>query len=249
MTDHAQQPAQVAVVTGASRGYGNGIARALAEAGYRVVATARSEDELKELASEVGAHTVVADVAHPKDWDRVFAETQQQFGDPDVLVNNAGAGIAIQPLDEQDDQQIATSIAVNLTGQLYGCRRAAQVMRKAGRGLIVNIASVCATHAWPGWSVYSAAKAGLRQAGRCMDTELRSAGVRVTTVLPSWGRTSFVGAADLTDAHPAGDPDIARQCIGPEDLGGIVAHLCQLPPHLVVQELTVWPMVQEVEPL
>jgi len=163
----------------------------------------------------------------------------------DVLVNNAGAGLHIGPAEEQTDAAVVQSLAVNLTGAILGCRRAAAQMRRQGDGLIVNIGSACSTHAWPGWSVYSAAKAGLLQFSRCLLTELRPHGVRVTSLLPSWGQTDFTTAAGL----PPRDPEVLARCISPGDLGRLVVDLARLPAHLVAEEIKLWPMVQPMAQL
>jgi NAD(P)-dependent dehydrogenase (short-subunit alcohol dehydrogenase family) len=187
----------------------------------------------------------VADASCGDAWDRLIAEVLAQTGRLNVLVNNAGEGARIAPASEQTDASIAQSLGSNLTGAILGCRRAAAIMQKQRNGLIVNIGSACSTHAWPGWSVYSAAKAGLLMFTRCLLTELRPHGIRVTSVLPSWGQTDFTNAADL----PPRDPAILRKCISPDDLGQLIVHLAQLPPHLVAEEIKLWPMVQPMAQL
>jgi NAD(P)-dependent dehydrogenase (short-subunit alcohol dehydrogenase family) len=236
---------RIAVVTGASRGYGAGIAQALAAEGATVWMTARSEKELKAAAQRAGGRPLVADVTRGADWDRVFQAVQEQSGHLDILVNNAGAGIGVGPLAELTDAQIEENLAINLTGAILGCRRAAKLMIAQKAGTIVNVASVCAVEAWPGWSVYSAAKAGILQLTRCLYTELRPHGARATCIVPSWGATEFSKAAGL----PEFDAETAQKCIQPSELGQVVADLCALPTHLVVQELILWPLVQRVEPL
>lgn len=234
-----------AIVTGGSRGYGAGIAEALVKAGARVWITGREASRLEATAARMGARAFVADAADGAAWDRLFEEVLAESGRLDVLVNNAGAGIQIGAAETQTDEAITQSLAVNLTGALLGCRRAAAVMRRQGDGLIVNIGSACSTHAWPGWSVYSAAKAGLLQFSRCLLTELRPHGVRVTSVLPSWGQTDFTDAAGL----PPRDPEVLARCIAPADLGRLIVDLARLPAHLVAEEIKLWPMVQPMAQL
>ncbi len=118
-------------------------------------------------------------------------------------------------------------------------------MKRQGHGIIVNISSVCSRYSWPGWGVYGAAKAGLENFSKSLYLELRPHGVRVTTVIPSWGATGFTAASGLGPRDPA----TRVQCIQPEDIGSLVANLCALPPHLCVQETVLWPMVQEVNPM
>ncbi|RKX33885.1 MAG: hypothetical protein DRP71_08965 [Verrucomicrobia bacterium] len=236
---------RTAIVTGGARGYGEGIAGALRERGATVWITGRDEKALKKVATDLDLRWIKADVTVPGDWDRLFQSVQEASGSVDILVNNAGGGVRIAPLTEMSDDEIMDSIQLNLVGAAFGCRRAAKVMKKQGNGIIVNISSVCQRQAWPGWAPYSAAKAGLAQLSNCLFTELREHGVRVTTVIPSWGATEFLDAAGL-EARSAEDN---AKCIQPGDLGELVAHVCELPPHLVTQDVTLWPMIQQVEPL
>jgi len=108
------------VVTGGSKGYGAGIAEVLVERGARVWITGRDEAALKKAEEETGAKAIKADVSSTADWDRVFAEVAGKDKRLDILINNAGAGIKIAPASEQSDEDMAQSIAVNLTGAIYG---------------------------------------------------------------------------------------------------------------------------------
>lgn len=233
---------KTAIVTGAAGGYGLGMAEALAGRGATVFAADIDPTGLDALQGKERITPVRADVMNPDDLDALFAKVSGRL---DILVNNAGGGVKIAPIDEQDDEAIERSIRLNLTSKAWCCRRAAALMKPAGSGTIINIASVCARQAWPGWGPYSAAKAGVVALSNCMIVELRDSGVTVTTVMPSWGATKFTDSAGLGPR----DAEEAAQCIKPEELGLIVADLCSLPPHLTVQDLTVWPKVQVVEPL
>lgn len=236
---------QVAIVTGASRGYGLGIARSLRRAGAEVWITGRDEKTLARAAEKHGLHACQADVTAADDWDRLFDRVLAKHDRLDILVNNAGAGIRVAPLVEQTDDEVLRSIGLNLTGQIFGCRRAAQQMKQQRRGTIVNVASVCARVAWPEWSVYSAAKAGMVQFGKCLYAELREHGVRVTTVMPSWGATDFLAVAEL-GGH---DAETAARCIQPDDMGAMIVQICELPSHLAIQDVTLWPLVQTLDSL
>jgi len=239
MTDLS--PATV-IVTGGSRGFGAGIAESFVNAGARVWITGRKEARLRETASRIGAHPFVADAADGASWDRLFETVLAATGRIDVLVNNAGEGVRISPAAEQDDDSVTRSIASNLTGAILGCNRAARIMEKQGDGFIVNIGSACSTHAWAGWGVYSAAKAGLLMFSRCLLAELRPHGVRVTSVLPSWGKTDFTEGANL----PPRNPEVLAKCIDPSEIGDLLVQLHRLPAHLVAEEVKLWPMVQPI---
>ncbi len=248
MNSNQYMKEMVSIVTGGSRGYGAGIAEALARSGSRVIVTGRDSQRLDSLVdrlSGLDVRAIQADVSSAADWDRVMESIKQDGGRLDLLVNNAGEGVQIAPSWEQTDAAIQQSIASNLTGAILGSCRAAEIMRQQGSGLIINVGSVCAKHAWPGWSVYSAAKAGLLQFTRCLLTELRPYNVRVTSLIPSWGQTEFTQAAQLGE-RPA---DVISQCISPQDMGRLVTQIVNLPSHLVTEETTVWPMVQPISQL
>jgi NAD(P)-dependent dehydrogenase (short-subunit alcohol dehydrogenase family) len=241
----ARLKGRTALVTGASRGYGAGIAAELAREGARVWIAARSAADLGEVARRIGAQAVPSDVTRGEDWDRLFAAVTAGGGRLDILVNNAGGTVKVAPLADWADDEVERELALNLTGAVLGCRRAAALMREQKGGTIVNVASVCAVEAWPQWGVYSAAKAGLLQLTKCLYAELRPHGARATCLIPSWGATAFSKAAGL----PVFDPETAAKCIQPLELGRVVADICALPAHLSIQELVLWPLVQEVSPL
>lgn len=231
------------IVTGGSDGYGKGIAKVFHAAGAVVWITGRNEEKLKKSAAELGVQYIVADVTRTEDWDRVFAEV----GTPDILINNAGAGGKISPVADQSDADIISTININLTGTILGCRRAAALMCAKKSGMIINISSVCALYAWPGWSVYTAAKAGLAKFSHGLYTELRPYGVRVSCVTPSWGQTNFNNAANICGASE--DPELAGKCTSPEELGVIIRQLAEQPEHLAVPDITIQPMVQDISPM
>jgi NAD(P)-dependent dehydrogenase (short-subunit alcohol dehydrogenase family) len=233
------------IVTGGSRGYGAGIAEAFVNAGARVWITGRNMEVLNATATRIGAAAFLGDVADGEAWDRLVETVLSETGRLDVLVNNAGEGVKISAVTEQNDSAVQQSLASNLSGAIFGCQRASVVMKRQGRGLIVNIGSVCARHAWAGWSIYSAAKAGLLQFTKCLLLEMRPHGVRVTSVLPSWGQTAFTEAANL----PPRDSDVLEKCISPAELGQLLVQLAEMPAHLVTEELTLWPMVQPMAQL
>jgi NAD(P)-dependent dehydrogenase (short-subunit alcohol dehydrogenase family) len=236
---------KIALVTGGAKGFGLGIAQSLAEAGARVWITGRDQAALDQAARGNALNAIRADVTSPADWDRVLKVITQNAGRLDILVNNAGGGVKIAATEDQTDEAIDEAIALNLNSVIYGCRRVVPLMRKQGSGIIVNIGSVAGHHAWPTWGVYGAAKAGLNHFSKSLYQELRPHGVRVTTITPSWGATTFTDAAGMGPR----DAETLAKCIKPAEIGQLVADVCTLPPHLCVQETILWPMVQEVSPL
>jgi NAD(P)-dependent dehydrogenase (short-subunit alcohol dehydrogenase family) len=233
------------IVTGGSKGYGYGIAEALKSAGAEVWITSRHRDELERAAGKLGVHAFAADATRAEDWDRLIEAATDRNGTVDILVNNAGGGIKKAPLVEQSDEQIEGSIAVNLTAAILGCRRVVPFMKAQKSGIIVNVSSICAREAWPGWSVYSAAKVGLSLFSQCLYLEVQDFGVRVTTLIPSWGETEFLAATNL----PPREPDIEKKVTKPRELGDLVVQICELPEHLEILDFTVLPTVQKISPM
>ena len=183
---------KLALVTGASRGIGRAIATELAAAGAEVVLGFRSgKDEADELASELGARAIQADVSSPEEAKRLVEEA----GDVDVLVNNAGLtrdGL----LARMSDDDWRTVIETNLSSVFYTCRAVTRPMMKKRRGAIVNISSVVGVHGNWGQANYAASKAGIIGFTKSLARELGSRNIRANVVAPGYVRTQ------LTDVLP-----------------------------------------------
>ena len=231
------------LVTGGGSGYGKGIAGVLKQAGADVWITGRNQEKLAKAAAEIGVRTICADASKGADWDRVLAD----MGGIDILINNAGAGGHLVPVAEQTDEDIESTIRTNLTSVILGCARAAKIMCAQRSGTILNISSVCALYAWPSWSVYTAAKAGVAKFSHGLYTELRPYGVRVTCLTPSWGQTGFNRAAHISGASE--DLSLASKCTSPEELGTLVREILETPDHLAIPDVTIQPMVQDIQPM
>ena len=236
---------QTVIITGGSKGYGYGMAKVFANKGANVWITGRNSDTLIKASLELSVKFFVGDISSGKDWDDLFRTVIQDTGKVDVLINNAGAGVRIGELSELMDSEIEEVISVNLLGTSFGCSRVAKIMKKQKSGTIINISSICPKQAWPGWSVYSGAKAGLAQWSNCLYTEMRPHGVKVTNVIPSWGKTEFNQSAGFDDF----DESMKSQLTPVDELGDFIVNICELPSHLAVQEVTLLPLVQSIEPL
>lgn len=228
------------IVTGGATGYGYGDAKALKEAGADVWIVGRRLDRLRKAAGELNVHYIQGDITKGEDWDRIM----ENVGDLDVLINNAGVAVKVEPLSQFSDEEIFRSVNGNLTGAILGCRRAAEKMAAKKSGLIINVTSICSHYGWPGFACYTAAKAGLDMFSRALYTEMRPFNVRVTVVTPSWGDTEFGKAANL----PPAEATLARRMMQPEEMGKLIVGICDFPDHLVFPEIMVQPMVQEIVP-
>jgi len=173
---------RVAVVTGASRGLGKGMAARFAAAGLRLGLVARTEPEAPPGAEAVTSSVDVTDAAAV---DRFAAEVADRFGRVDLWVNNAGILEPIAPLRDADPAAVATNLEVNVLGVMHGSAAFARHVRsRPGRGVLVNITSGAATSPYAGWAAYGASKAAVDQLTRVVAIEEADAGLRAHAVAP-----------------------------------------------------------------
>ena len=180
--------AAAAVVTGAGTGIGAAVARRLAAAGLGLVLSGRRRAALEAVAEELPEAVVVpGDVGDPAHADELAAAARDRFGGLDALVNNAGVGDS-RPVGEDTPAAWEATLRTNLTGAFLVTRAALPLLLER-RGAIVNVASVNAERAGPGWASYSASKAGLVMLARSVASDYGPLGVRANAVLPGWVRT------------------------------------------------------------
>lgn len=180
---------QVAIITGASRGFGKGIAELFVRAGAMVVLTARSEEQLAVEAERLRALggtvlTVPADVSDPEQVEAVIDQTIGTYQRIDMLINNAGVIWPVEELTETDPDEWVYNIHVNLIGPFYATYCVLPAMLAQGYGRIVNISSGLSRTALAGLSAYGTAKAGLDHFTRILALEVAAGGVMVNALHP-----------------------------------------------------------------
>jgi len=229
-----------AVVTGASKGIGLAIAKALLEQGAQVAICARSEkpllgavDSLREVATKGGGRIVgqAADVSRSGEVARFFEFASTELDGLDILVNNAGLGIfrpaAVLTVEEWDRQ-----IGVNLSGAFYCSREALQRFKRSHGGWIINISSLAGKNPFSGGAGYNASKFGLNGFTEAMMLDHRNDNVRVSYIMPGSVDTHFSGAP----AEHASDWKIAA-----EDIAEIVLNVLRMPPRTLISRVEVRP--------
>jgi len=226
---------KVALVTGASRGIGAAVARALHEAGARVGLLSRTGEDL----GLDGALGVECDVRDPEQVRRGVDATVGRFGRLDVAVANAGVG-AYGPFLELDPEQVELMVDVNLKGTLYLARAALPHLIEAGESDFVALASVAGLRGLPNEAVYCASKFGQVGFMRSLDHELREQGVRCTNVCPGGVATDFaIGTGRTADM-----PEMAGM-MSPQDVAEIVMFAITRPRGHRVMDIALRPMSEE----
>jgi len=180
---------KVALVTGASRGLGEGTARALAKQGAKVMLLARDGDLAQTVAREIvaaggRAEVLACDVSDYPAVERAVADTRQRLGGLDILVNNAGVIDPIASIAASDPAAWARSLQINLVGAYFVVRAVLDGMLAAGGGTIVNVSSGAAHRPLEGWSAYCAGKAGLWMMTQSIALETAGSGIRIFGFAP-----------------------------------------------------------------
>jgi NAD(P)-dependent dehydrogenase (short-subunit alcohol dehydrogenase family) len=219
---------RVAVVTGGTKGIGEAIVRHLAAAGARVVAVSRSAPPSPGGAARDGEVTTLAvDVAKKTEVDRMVETVVARHGTVDILVNCAGTAKRAPAL-EQAEADWEYMIELNLRGTAWACRAVAPVMRRAGRGRIVNITSIGAEFGLVNRAAYCATKGAAAQLTRCLALEWGRHGITVNAVGPGITVTPLV--RPFLDANPGKEDTMNRKIplgrLGrPDDMAGAVVFL------------------------
>jgi len=232
---------RTALVTGASRGIGEAVAVALAEAGLDVALFARSEGDLARVAKRVRATgrdvlVLAGDVMREEDVEGGVREVEARWGAVDVLVNNAGIGV-FKPTWEIAADEWRRVLDVNLTGPFLFCKAVVPGMIARGRGQIVMISSDVGRRTIPDGAAYCASKFGLQALTEVLRKEVRAKGVKVGAVLPGMTDTYFAGSVQ-------GDPRKA-DWLKADDVARAVLAMVAAPPHAQIDEITLHPMIQE----
>ncbi len=187
-------------ITGASQGLGLTLVKKLLENGYRVAATSRNAQKLKESVGLIDAQRFLplsVDLNNLDSIDESIQKTIATFGNIDVVVNNAGFGMA-GTVEETAEQDIRDILDVNVLATIDVARSVLPLMRKQRSGYIINIGSVAGFVGAPGWAVYSATKAAVAAFSEVLALDVKEFGINVTVVEPSGFRTGFLTKDSLS---------------------------------------------------
>lgn len=233
MTPSSTSTKKSAFITGASKGIGLSVARALIADGYAVTITSRNATEIEQVAAELGADVrgVACDVKDPAAVQAEVDAHVQAFGGLDVLFVNAGVGHFgnIADLSIQEWQDV---IDTNLSGAFYTVKAAIPALSQSG-GYIFTLSSLAGKNPLPGGGAYNASKFGLNGLSEVMNLDLRDRGIKVTQIMPGSVATHFAGHT----------PDAQKDAwkIQPEDLAQLTVDLLHMPQRTLPSRVEVRP--------
>ncbi len=221
---------KTAIVTGAASGFGAGIARIFAREGATVMVADLNGDAAQTIAGEIGGTAIRTDVANGADVKAMTRAAMDQWGRIDILVNNAGITHLPTPLEEVSEEEFDRVLAVNAKSVYLTAREIVPLMKAAGRGAILNIASTAGLSPRPRLNWYNASKGWMITATKTMAVELAPSGIRVNALCPVAGETPLLASFMGEDTPEIREKFLSTIPIGrfstPEDMGEAAAFLC-----------------------
>jgi len=234
---------QTVLITGASSGFGAATARLFAAQGYRLVLAARRREALEALADElstrVPVHVEQLDVRQRDAVQQVLGTLPEAFREVDVLVNNAGLALGLEPAWEVNLDDWETMVDTNVKGVMYCTRALLPGMVARNRGHIVNIGSTAGNWPYPGGNVYGGTKAFVQQFSRNLRADLLGTRVRVTNIEPGMAETEFSKVRFKGDDAKADQVYKGLEPLRPEDIAEIIVWSVQRPAHVNINTLEV----------
>jgi len=221
------------LVTGGSCGIGFETARVLRERGARVAICARHQDMLEAAAKQIGAFPIVADVSKEDDVQRMIQMVVKEYGDYNILINNAGFGV-FASLIELSAEEFFRVWQTNVLGAMLVARESAHHFIARAYGNIVNISSTAGQRGFANGSAYCASKFALHALTECWRAELRQHNIRVMQVNPGEVQTGF-GAEQTTQVKPQNPTKLTAS-----DIGQLIVSMLEIEDHGFVTESTIW---------
>ncbi len=235
----------VALVSGASSGIGEAICRLLVARQFRVVAAARNQDRLQQLAAELGntLHPLVLDVTDSVAVSNVQQALPEEFGQVEALVNNAGHDVGGRRLFEEGSaEQWCDIIETNVQGTIRLTHALIDGMLARGSGHIVNMGSIAGLKPYTTGTAYVSSKYAIHGFSESLRLDYVGRGIRVTEIMPGLVRSGFAGQRLGDEQQAEAFYNSFEQCLQPEDVAQTVLYALQQPKHVEIAQLVVLPV-------
>ncbi len=233
----------VAVITGASSGIGAATAIALGRHGYRIVVGARRVERLERVAGEDGI-ALRLDVTDEQSVSDFVRQVGKRFGRIDVLVNNAGGALGLNPIADAVDDEWIGMWKTNVLGLMWMTRACLPLLRKAKLGHIVNIGSIAGFETYKGGAGYTAVKHAVRAITKTLRLELNGEPIRITEIAPGLVETEFSVVRFHGDRKAARSVYQGLKPLSAEDIADCVVFAVTRPAHVDIDEIVIRPVAQ-----
>lgn len=242
----------IVLITGATAGFGKATAQRFAGDGAKVIGTGRRKNRLDQLKQELGNNFLPLsfDVGKRDQVERAIGSLPKEFAEVDVLVNNAGGALGLDPAQNANLDDWDEMIDSNIKGLVYCTRLLLPGMVQRNRGHIINLGSVAGEWPYPGGNVYGAAKAFVHQFSNNLRADLLGTAVRVTDIQPG-----LCGGTEFSEVRFKGDKKKAEavyegtQPIMPEDVADAIHWVATRPSHVNINAVQMMPVCQAFGPL
>lgn len=243
---------RIALVTGATAGFGTAICRTLLGAGYRVIGTGRRTERLTLLHAEFGENflPLAFDISDRSATQQAIQSLPADWRNIGLLVNNAGLALGLESADKANLDDWEKMIDTNIKGLVNITRFVLPQMVERNTGHIINLGSIAGNYPYPGGNVYGGTKAFVKQFSLNLRADLTGKNIRVTNVEPG-----LCGGTEFSNVRFKGDDDRAAkvyenvQFVTPQDIANIVLWLNQQPEHVNINRIEVMPTAQSFNPL
>lgn len=235
------------VITGATSGFGQASAELFARHGWRLILTGRRRERLLELQKNLGGnrvHIAVFDVSDREQCKEFVINLPVEYRDVDILLNNAGLALGLEPAHAADLDQWETMVDTNIKGLLYMTRLFLPGMVARKNGHIINIGSIAASWPYPGGNAYGATKAFVQQFSRNLRADLRGTGIRVTNIEPGLAESEFSVVRFGGDREKAAKVYQGTEPLTPADIAEIIYWTASRPAHVNINVVEVMPVCQ-----
>ncbi|KAA6208058.1 SDR family oxidoreductase [Avibacterium paragallinarum] len=240
------------LITGASAGFGKAMCEVFINAGYKVIGAARRLEKLTALQNELGEnfYPLQMDMNNLTQISTALSQLPEAFQEIDLLVNNAGLALCLEPAHQANFEDWLTMINTNIVGLTYLTRQILPQMVARKLGHIINLGSIAGTYPYPGGNVYGATKAFVEQFSLNLRADLAGTNVRVTNVEPGLcGGTEFSNVRFKGDDEKAASVYANVQPIQPIDIANTVLWIYQQPPHVNINRIEIMPVAQSFSAL
>jgi len=244
--------AKTILITGATSGFGRAAAELFAKNGWQLILTGRRLDRLEELQQQFGqdkVHVAAFDVRDRSQCEQMVAAIPETFREVDVLLNNAGLALGLEPAPNTNLDEWEIMVDTNIKGLMYMTRLLLPSMVARDKGHIINLGSVASSWPYRGGNTYGATKAFVKQFSRNLRADLRGTRLRVTNIEPGLAESEFSVVRFNGDADKAAKVYEGTEPLTPVDIAEIIFWTANRPPHVNINVVEVMPTCQSWESL
>jgi serine 3-dehydrogenase len=240
---------KIALITGATAGFGNSSVKEFIDNGWKVIATGRRKERLLALKEQFGEalHTLTFDIQNSTQINEAIDSLPSNFKNIDLLINNAGLALGTAAAQECDLEQWNTMVDTNIRGLMSLTHKVLPTLIEQ-RGAVINISSVAASYPYPGGNVYGGTKAFVVQFSLGLRSDLHGTGVRVTCVEPGMSETEFTLVRTKGDQSASDKLYEGANPMTGEDIAKTLYWIATLPPHMNINRVELMPVNQSFSP-